>query len=225
MSLVLAAVVGYLAGTISFSRILGRLVLPGEDLSTTTYEVEGTDETWVYRGVSATSLLRRVGGKWFLVAVLLDAAKAFVPTLVFRLADGEAAAATAAVAVVVGHVWPVWWRFVGGRGQACMLGALLAIDPLALVVGAVAGLPVGLLVFTSVYMARNMGPIFLIPWFLIVDGVGPWLWFAVALNVVYWVAVRSDLREERKARIARGFPDMSYRARLAQAWHDFFHED
>lgn len=225
MSLALAAVVGYLAGTISFSRILGRVVLPGVDLSTTEYQVAGTDETWVYRGVSATSLLKRVGGKWFLVAVLLDAAKAFVPTLTFRLAYGDAAAALAAVAVIAGHVWPVWWRFVGGRGQAAMMGALLAIDPLALVVAALAGLPVGLLVFTSVYLARNMGPIFLVPWFLVFDGVGPWFWFSVAANAIYWVAVRSDLAEERRARVARGIRDLGYRARLALAWHDFFHEE
>ena len=64
MSLLLAAVAGYLVGTISFSRILGRIRLPGADLSETSYDVEGTDETWTYRGVSATSLLARAGWKW-----------------------------------------------------------------------------------------------------------------------------------------------------------------
>lgn len=225
MSLVVAAVAGYLIGTISFSRILGRVVLPGEDLSETVYEVEGTAETWTYRGVSATSLLQRVGFRWFLAAVLADAAKAFVPTLAYRLAGHEAEAATVAVAVVAGHVWPVWWHFVGGRGQASMGGAALAIDPLVVLVAPVASLVVGLVGFTSVYLARNVFPIFTIPWFLLMDGMGPWLWFAVGINVIYWLAVRSDLREEGRARAARGIPQMPYRSRLGLAWRDFFTED
>lgn len=224
MIVALAAVAGYLIGTISFARILGRLAAPGTDLSETEYEVAGTGETWTYRGVSATSLLRRAGGRWFVAAVVLDAAKAFVPTLAFRLAENEAAAAVVAVAVMAGHVWPVWWRFVGGRGQACLLGALLAIDPLGLVVAAFAGLVVGLVGLTSVYLARNMGPLFLIPWFAAVDGLGPWLWFAVGANAVYWLAVRGDLAEERRARTARGLPGLGYRARLGTAWSDFFSE-
>jgi glycerol-3-phosphate acyltransferase PlsY len=225
VSLVIAAALGYLIGTFSFARLLGRMVLPGADLTETRYPVAGTDETWTYRGVSATSLLRRAGARWFLAVLVLDAAKAFVPTLAFRLAGDEAAAATVAVAVIAGHVWPMWWRFVGGRGQACLLGALLAIDPLSLVAAVLAGLVVGLVVFTSVYAARNMGPVFLVPWFWATDGVGPWLWFAVAVNVVYWAAVRGDLAEERRARRARGLSAMGYRDRLALAARDFMHEE
>lgn len=220
-----AAVGGYLIGTISFTRIVARIVAPGQDLSTTQYAVAGTDETWTYRGVSATSLLERAGWKAMVSVVVLDALKAFVPTMALRLAyPDNAAYALVALAVVVGHIWPVWWRFEGGRGQSSLLGALLAIDVLAVPVAAVVGAVVGLAGFTSVYMARNMGPVFLIPWFWLVAGVGPQFWFAVGFNVVYWIAVRGDLAEELRARRARGTPELSYPARLRRAWSDFFDE-
>lgn len=221
-----AAVGGYLIGTVSFSRIAGRLRLRGQDLSSTEYAVPGSDAKWVYRGVSATSVLERAGWKWGLAVIILDAAKAFVPTLVLRLAYPDSNAyLVVAVAVIVGHVWPVWWRFVGGRGQSSLLGALLAIDVLALAVGAISGAVFGLVVFTSVYMARNMGPALLVPWFWLATGAGPRLWFAIAVNVVYWLAVRRDLVEEAGARRARGIAALPYSARLRQAWHDFFNED
>ncbi len=226
MSLVLIAMAGYLIGTISFSRIAARIALPGVDLSETDYAVPGTDETWTYRGVSATSVLERAGWKWGLAVIVLDALKAFIPTMATRVTTDELTASVVmAAAVIAGHIWPVWWRFVGGRGQSTMLGALLAIDVLAIPVGAIGGAVVGLVVFTSAYLARNMGPVVLIPWFLLAAGVGPQLWFAVAINVMYWIAVRGDVREEWRARNARGIREMGYRARLGRAWSDFLHDD
>ena len=58
--------------------------------------------------------------------------KALIPTLVLLIVYPDSAAyAVAAVAVMVGHVWPVWWRFEGGRGQAVLLGASVAIHVVA----------------------------------------------------------------------------------------------
>jgi glycerol-3-phosphate acyltransferase PlsY len=217
--------VGYLAGSVSFARIVGRFALPGVDLSSTEFSVPGSDDVWTYRGVSATSVLDRAGPGWGVVVIVLDALKAFTPTLLFRLLVPDSPAfAITAVAVVVGHVWPVWWRFRGGRGQSSMLGATLAIDVLAVVFATVVGAVLGVIVFTSVYLARNVSPLLLAPWFLLVAGVGPAFWYAVGVAVVYVVAVRGDVAEELRTRAARGIPSLPYGARLRTAWHDFLHE-
>jgi glycerol-3-phosphate acyltransferase PlsY len=126
---------------------------------------------------------------------------------------------------MVGHVWPVWWGFEGGRGQAVLVGALIAIDAVAVPVAMLSGAVLGLLVFTSVYMARNMWPLPLIPWFWWRDGIGTNLWFAMAVNVVYWVASRSDVAEELRVRKLRGISELSYPNRLRHAWRAFFTED
>ncbi|NND04114.1 MAG: glycerol-3-phosphate acyltransferase [Acidimicrobiia bacterium] len=223
--IVLAVVGGYLLGTVSFARIAARVALSGADISVTEYEVPGTDTKWVYRGVSATSVLERAGWKWGVGVIVLDALKAFAPTMALRLAFPDSNAyLVVAVAVIAGHVWPVWWRFVGGRGQSTLLGALLAIDVLSIPVSAIVGSIVGLVVFTSVYLARNMGPALLVPWFALAAGPTEVV-FALSVNVIYWVASRGDVAEELAARRARGINDLPYPARLGQAWSDFFSED
>ena len=226
MNLFLVAVGGYLIGTISFARLIGRRILPGEDLSETEYAIPDCDETTTYRGVSSSSIIERSGWKWGLAVAVLEGLKALIPTLVLLVAyPASAAYAVAAVAVMAGHVWPVWWRFEGGRGQAVLIGALVAIDAVAIPAAIVAGAVLGLVGFTSVYMARNMWPLPLIPWFWWRDGIGTNFWFAVAVNVIYWLASRSDVAEEIRVRKIRGISGQSYPSRLRHAWHAFFAED
>ena len=226
MNLLLVAVGGYLVGTISFARLIGRRILPGEDLSETEYAIPDSDETTTYRGVSASSIIERSGWKWGLAVAVLDGLKALIPTLVLLVAYPDSAAyAVAAVAVMAGHVWPVWWRFEGGRGQAVLIGALVAIDAVAIPAAILAGAVLGLVGFTSVYMARNMWPLPLIPWFWWRDGIGTNVWFAVAVNLIYWLASRSDVAEEIRVRKIRGISGRSYPSRLRHAWDAFFTED
>jgi glycerol-3-phosphate acyltransferase PlsY len=226
VSLLIVAVIGYLIGTISFTRLIGRFVLPGEDLSETEYQIPESDETWIYRGVSASSVVERAGWKAGLAVVILDALKGLVPTLALLIAFPDSPAyAVGAAAVLVGHVWPVWFRFEGGRGQSVLIGALIAIDVFSLPVAILAGAALGIVVFTSVYMARNMWPVPLIAWFWWSAGISADFWFAVIANVVYWVASRSDIVEALRVRRLRGISDMSYPDRLRHAWRAFFSED
>jgi glycerol-3-phosphate acyltransferase PlsY len=219
----LLTVGGYLIGTISFARIIGRWRKPAANLSSTAFPIEESDETWTYEGVSATSVIHHVGGSWGLLVIALDAAKAFGPTLAVRLAmPDESCHLLVALAVVAGHVWPVWFRFRGGRGQACALGVMLAVDPLGIPFAMIAGAVFGLLVLTSVYAARNASIFFLIPWFWLRSGLGPELWFAVALSVLYSIALVPDVREElRVGRSLRSFR-RPYRTRFREAWRGFF---
>jgi hypothetical protein len=83
---------------------------------------------------------------------------------------------------------------------------------------------VGLVGFTSVYMARNMFPAIAIPWFAVMADAAH-VWWAVAVNLIYWIASRNDVREELHIRRAKGLPQLSYVPRLRRAWHDFIHED
>ena len=223
VSLVLA---GYLIGTISFARLIGRWRAPDADITETDFEVEGTAERWTYRGVSATSVIHGVGARWGLAVIALDALKAYVPTVAAKsIRPDDAVYLAVALAVIVGHVWPIWYRFRGGRGQACTLGVLLAIDPLSVPVIMVTGAIIGILWFTSVYVARNSSILYLIPWFWLRSGVGATLFFAVALNLIYWLAVVPDVREELRVRTARGLGRESYSVRLRQAARGMFSED
>lgn len=121
MSLLLAAVLGYLLGAIPFGLIVGR-VTKGIDL-----REYGSHRT------GATNALRTLGTRAAAAVFLLDVAKGVAAVLLARLlfaADPmvEWAAALAGLAAIVGHNWSVFIGFTGGRGVATSAGALGAMS-------------------------------------------------------------------------------------------------
>jgi glycerol-3-phosphate acyltransferase PlsY len=120
-----ALVIGYLLGSIPFGVILTRLAGAG-------------DLRQIGSGnIGATNVLR-TGRKGLAAAtLLLDAAKGWAAvTLVETLLPGQGV--LAAAAAFVGHLYPVWLRFHGGKGVATLLGIVLALHwPCAVVYAAV----------------------------------------------------------------------------------------
>jgi glycerol-3-phosphate acyltransferase PlsY len=90
--------------------------------------------------VGATNVMRTAGKTAGLIALLLDALKgAAAAWVVFRLEPPPSPLpALAAVAVVVGHMYPVWLCFQGGKGVATAAGAFLALAPAAALAGLLA---------------------------------------------------------------------------------------
>ncbi len=118
-----ALLLGYLLGSIPFGLVFTRAAGLG-------------DIRRVGSGnIGATNVLR-AGGKALAAATLLaDGGKGAAAVLLAGWAWGPATAAWAGLAAVLGHLFPVWLRFRGGKGVATGLGVLLAAAPLA---GAVA---------------------------------------------------------------------------------------
>ncbi len=111
----------YLLGSIPFSFLVGRA-----------FGV--ADVRRVGSGnVGATNVFRSAGKTAGLLALLLDAAKGAAASLLalWLVPDQPAVAALAAVTAVLGHMYPVWLRFQGGKGVAAGLGAFAALVPKA----------------------------------------------------------------------------------------------
>lgn len=192
LALALAAF-GYLVGSISFARIIGRRVVPGDDLSSTTLELPGGG-TIEYGGVSATAIGARTGPKWGIVVGVGDMAKAFIPTLVARLVwPDDSYHLVIAVTVMVGHNYPIFHGFKGGRGQSPLYGGLLAVDWVALPVTTIAGVVVGLVVIRDMLWAYTLGQWLLIPWFAWRGGVAEVV-YAVAINLLFTVATLPEIK-------------------------------
>jgi glycerol-3-phosphate acyltransferase PlsY len=121
----LVLVAAYLLGSIPFSYLVARQ--------------RGVDVRRVGSGnVGATNVMRNVGRGAGLVAFVLDAAKGAVAALIAqRTGLGPTLAALAAVAAIVGHMYPVWLRFQGGKGVATGAGAFLPLAPIATAVALV----------------------------------------------------------------------------------------
>ncbi len=108
--------------------------------------------------VSATSIETRSGERFGCLTALLDIAKAFVPVLALELAfPDDGYEVICAAAVTLGHVYPVFHRFKGGRGTSTLLGGLLVMDPLSIPVTIAAGYLIGLLAFKDLLLAHLAG--------------------------------------------------------------------
>ena len=124
-------VLGYVIGSIQPGLIVGRLVR-GVDI-----REYGSGKT------GFTNTLRTLGLVPALVVVFGDIAKGVVPVLVGDLVIGSAlASALGGVGAVVGHTWPVFAGFRGGRGVATSFGAFFAMAPLPATAAILAGLAI-----------------------------------------------------------------------------------
>lgn len=113
--LLLAGAGGYLVGSIPFGLILTRLAGHGD--------IRGIGSG----NIGATNVLRTGSKTLALATLLLDAGKGAAPALLASGWSGEGAALVAAAAAVLGHNFPVWLRFRGGKGVATTLGVLVAL--------------------------------------------------------------------------------------------------
>ena len=113
----------YLLGSISFATLLVRLAT-GKDIRT-----EGSGNA------GATNVLRSHGKALGLIVGLLDVGKGTLAVALVRWITADPAyLAAAAAAAVLGHVFPIFYGFQGGKGVATAVGAFLALAPLATLV-------------------------------------------------------------------------------------------
>jgi len=118
----LAALAAYLIGSLSFAVIVSRAMGLSDP------------RTYGSKNPGATNVLRSGSKAAAIVTLLLDALKGWLPVMLlkwFGPAWGldEGTQALAGVAAFVGHVWPVFFRFQGGKGVATAAGVLLALQP------------------------------------------------------------------------------------------------
>ena len=114
-------VVAYLLGSISFAVLIVRLTT-GTDI-----RAEGSGNA------GATNVLRFYGRKLAILVALLDVGKGAAAVLLMRLVTADPLwGAAAGLAAVLGHVFPVFYGFRGGKGVATVVGAFLVLAPLAL---------------------------------------------------------------------------------------------
>ena len=113
--LILCAVFGYGLGTIASGLLLSRLMGLGD------LRKIGSGN------IGATNVLRTGNKAAAALTLVLDAAKGAAAVLLGRLVAGEAGAQIGGLAAFLGHCYPVWLGFKGGKGVATFLGLWLAL--------------------------------------------------------------------------------------------------
>jgi glycerol-3-phosphate acyltransferase PlsY len=118
----LAALAAYLVGSLSFAVIISRLM--------------GLNDPRTYGSGNpgATNVLRSGNKLAAILTLVFDALKGYVPVLLVAVYGsayglGEGTAALVGLAAFLGHLWPVFFRFQGGKGVATAAGVLLGLNP------------------------------------------------------------------------------------------------
>ncbi len=187
-----ALIGGYLAGAVPFGLLLSKAKGFGDIRKMGSGSIGATNVLRTgHQGIAAATLVLD-GGKGALAVVL-------------AAAWGQDTALLAGAGAVIGHVFPVWLRFRGGKGVATSMGVLLAISwPTGLAVAGtwLAVAVVGRFASLASICAMALAPVF--AWWLADPGLAG---LALALGVLVMVAHRTNIRRLRSGeepRIALG---------------------
>ena len=122
MVYVFTIIISYLLGSIPMGLIFTRMMGRGDLRQVGSGNIGATN-------VMRVGGLRMAGAVW-----LLDMAKAIAAVLIGRAVAGDAFGAWCGFVAIVGHCYPVWLRFHGGKGISSLFGVILAVSPLAFVI-------------------------------------------------------------------------------------------
>lgn len=161
---VLATLAAYLIGSLSFAVIVSRAMGLADPRS------------YGSGNPGATNVLRSGSKAAAVVTLLLDAAKGWLPVMLVKWFGpdyglGEGTQALAGVAAFLGHLWPVFFRFQGGKGVATAAGVLLAFEPW-LGVAALATWLIIAIFFRYSSLASIVAAVFAPAYYLLGHGVG-----------------------------------------------------
>jgi len=123
--LIIFAIAAYIIGSIPFGKLIARYVARID----ITRRGSGN--------IGATNVARELGMKWGVITLVLDMLKGLAPMVAFSLTDsgsgtgGEIALAGIGLCALLGHMFPLFLKFRGGKGVATALGVYLVLSPLS----------------------------------------------------------------------------------------------
>lgn len=188
----LATLIAYLVGSLSFAVIVSRAMGLSDP------------RTYGSGNPGATNVLRSGSKPAAIVTLLLDAAKGWLPVMLVKWFGpawdlSEGAQALAGLAAFLGHLYPVFFAFKGGKGVATAVGVLLAFEPLLALAALVT---FTIIVFFSRYvsLASMVAAVFAPAYYLIGDGVA---WTASGAKTLALIAMGLLLMWRHRENIQR----------------------
>ena len=122
MVYIFSVIISYLLGSIPFGIIVTKLFNKGDLRKVGSGNIGATN-------VMRVGGLRLAGLVW-----ILDMIKAVVAVLIGRYIGGAVFGIWCGFVAIVGHCFPIWLRFRGGKGVSCLFGVLLAVNPILFIV-------------------------------------------------------------------------------------------
>jgi glycerol-3-phosphate acyltransferase PlsY len=193
----LAALIGYLSGSISYAVLVTRLAAPGGKLSKISVTVPDSDLKIESDTISATTVRLQLGARYGCLVSMLDMAKAAVPAFIFKVLYPEMPYyLIAAGMATVGHIWPIFHRFSGGRGLSCIIGGMLVVDWVGVLVTNLIAGAVGVW-RKNFLITTGAGITLMIPWLWVRTGDMAVVIYAIAMNILYWTSMIPEIKQYR----------------------------
>jgi glycerol-3-phosphate acyltransferase PlsY len=192
---IFAVALGYLMGSVSFARLFTRWLAPERDVTKLEIEVAGGDERAAVHVIGANAASMILGPRLGLLVALLDMLKVAVPMVAFKLwAPGQSYFLLVGLAGLVGHNWPVYYGFKGGRGFAVLVASFFAVDWLGPLVTIPLGLLLGMVIVRNLFVAYVAWLWLMVPWLWFRSHSPDYVAFAVMANLVFLVATIPEIR-------------------------------
>jgi glycerol-3-phosphate acyltransferase PlsY len=188
-------VVGYLLGSVSFARVVTALRAPGADVADLTVQLRESQELVPVGVVGANAASMLVGARYGVVAALLDILKVALPALVLRwLQPVPYAHLVVALSGLLGHNWPVYYRFRGGRGYSVLLGGLLVAAPVGVIVSLLLANLIGLGLLANPPLAYGLWLPVMVLWAVVVRRDWVLAGFVVLVLAIFAIATLPEIR-------------------------------
>ena len=189
-------VISYLIGSISFARIVTK-IWSGKNVTDFEIPVEGAEDHYKVISIGANSVSSQLGAKAGMLVSALDILKVFIPVFLARyyFPDNNWVPIIAAIGGMIGHVWPIYYKFHGGSGYSAILGSLFVFDPLAILLTPLIGLFLGMIVFRNLIVATISWMWLLILWFWLRKPENPeFIFYALFINIIFILAMIPEIK-------------------------------
>ncbi|MDI3540724.1 MAG: acyl phosphate:glycerol-3-phosphate acyltransferase [Thermosediminibacterales bacterium] len=177
----MSIIISYLLGSISFSYFIAKIWM-GIDI-----------RNYGSGNAGATNVLRVLGTKPAIIALLGDALKGIIAVYLGKLTGDESIMLLCGLAVVIGHNWPIFLKFEGGKGIATSLGVILTISPLSSLILIIIG--VFIIYITRYVSLGSITSAIILPFiFYMLHKSGYYLIFALVLTFLALFRHRSNIQ-------------------------------
>ena len=189
----ICAVAGYLIGSVSFARVVYFFVTKSTNYEPFSEPIPHTDEKFESDLISATWVTKKLGKKYGMITSLADMLKVALPTLAVKLLfQPDPYFLVIAICGIAGHNYPIYHKFIGGRGESPIIGALFVINWFGIFIANAASTLLGDIT-GSVLVLRWGWYVLLIFWYWIYFNNIFYVIFMILANFLFWYSMRHDL--------------------------------
>jgi glycerol-3-phosphate acyltransferase PlsY len=202
INLLLSALSGYLIGSISFARIIFQIFGKDNQLQDIKLTIPSSDVSFHSDSVSATTINVQLGPKYGCLTSLLDMGKVGLPALLLKIIFPESPYYLVLLTFgTIGHIWPIYYNFKGGRGMSTIIAGMLLADWMGLLVTLSISLFVGWIRKES-YVWNRLASLLMIPWVWIRHQSWELLIYTIVVNLLFNIASIPETREMSRLRKA-----------------------